>query len=64
MKVGNLVKLNHVQVKGDLGIVVNTNSHLQRGHTPISRVLVMTGRHKGQTIPFEDRLLEVLNESR
>lgn len=60
MKIGDLVRLNHKQVKGELGIVFHTGA----GPKPLSRVIVMTGRYKGETIPFENRLLEIISESR
>ena len=59
MKVGDLVRLNHKQVKGELGIVF----HAGAGPKPLSWVIVMTGRYKGETIPFENRLLEVDRKS-
>ena len=60
MKVGSLVRLNHRQVKGEFGIVL----HRAGGAKSLSRVILMTGRYKGETIPFENRLLEVISESR
>jgi hypothetical protein len=64
VKVGSLVKVKHNKVSGDIGLVLGTYRLWSDDHDPCSRVLLTTGVYRGQRIPFEDRLLEVLSEGR
>ena len=64
MKVGSLVKVKHNKVSGDIGLVLGTYRLWNHEQEPCSRVLLTTGVYRGQLVPFENRLLEVLSEGR